>query len=142
MAQSEARALEWYKMLGIEHSKALKQAQRRFDEAPLPLFLKRKQQMLGDDDDMKTINYDKQTLYSNICGHYAPLGIFHNKDNISAHEVQWLEGPPIPSILDEINMKIELRLKRLIHEPVMTMQCILPYLHSQQYRVDHIRECV
>ena len=143
VTQSQKRAVYWYTLLNYDEKRAKSIAKTRFDAAPLPLFLKHKQeerdQKMDDMDDMK-INYHnsaKQTLYSSICSHYIPLGIFHNKrDHTMKNEVEWLEGPPIPHLIDKLNFKIEFRLKRLIHEPVANMKEILPYLHSKQYRLD------
>ena len=143
VTQSEKRVIYWYSLLDIDEKNAISQAKTRFDSAPLPLFLKHKQEILeqkeNDHDDMKMNGAQsaKQSLYSSICSHYIPLGIFHNKvDHKMINEVGFLEGPPIPDLIEKINQKIEFRLKRLIHEPVANLKDILPYLHSKQYEVD------
>ena len=145
VTQSVKRVIYWYSLLNIDEKNAILQAKTRFESAPLPLFLKHKQEILeqkeSDQDDMKMNgdNSGKQSLnsYSSICSHYIPLGIFHNKfDHKMINEVGFLEGPPIPDLIDKVNQKIEFRLKRLIHEPVVNLKDILPYFHSKQYKVD------
>eukprot|EP01084_Bolivina_argentea_P218808 371234_1 len=112
--QDKQTAIHWYALLNMNK----KHAKYRFDDAPLPMFLKQNRSF---HDDIKS-NGNHDGLYSTVSPHYVPLGIFHNKAEAAKNEVAWLESEPFTRIRVNkrkiTDIQIELRLKRLIHEPV------------------------
>merc|ERR1712228_505563 len=133
VAQSNQRSLEWYSLLNVSSKN---NAKIRFDSAPFPLFLKNKQKEQNEDEMKHQSSQQQSTAFCAISSHYVPLGIFHNQTNdlTNKHKVRWLEASPFSQAL--FDKQIEFRLKRLVHEPINNMEHILPYLHSQSYKMD------
>merc|ERR1712228_451193 len=133
VAQSNQRSLEWYSLLNVSSKN---NAKIRFDSAPFPLFLKNKQKEQNEDEMKHQSSQQQSTAFCAISSHYVPLGIFHNQTNdlTNKHKVRWLEASPFSQAL--FDKQIEFRLKRLVHEPINNMEHILPYLHSQSYKID------